>query len=906
MKIVKNLKVLLCGATVLFAPGIGLSQAMAQVVAPSFLPELEIVEFRDNFKAGSVGNGVIFRVENTTAFPVFGLSLRPHLPAQYLTLDQIDPPSLDLEPGDIAKITAGFSVREDAEIGAEDVIDFHFEVEAGPSLPIPSYRLIATIEEGEEQEPEAQCNSAVESGGDAGGGVTVDLGGFVGLAGFSWEMFDIKDQMNITVGGVQKTTGCVSGTGTIEINIPPGAGSAVVEVVPNCEQTTGTAWEFTFECPLSSDITADGSGNALASADADNASSLVAPAPTAVGAPVAPARPAPAWQGPTGHSIPESESNNSQSNATPLVVGDMVSATIEPRGDADYYTVTLQHQGELSVAFPSAPHELNMAFRVIGEHGHQIRSWQTAPAGGAAYAAWADIKTPGIYTIEVRDGSNDAASQSPYQMVATFTPTADMAEPNDTIAQATPLGWNQAMLSNILPKGEPDYYAVTAAQQGQLTVNFTASPDELNMAFRVLSSNGHQVHSWQSATTAGQAFQAWADLDAPGVYYIEVRDGSNDARSSTPYEIVASLNPTQDQGEPNNSVASASPAPFDTPVLASIMPQGDADYYQIDVPHQGELTVAFTHAPAALNMAFRVLGENGHQIRSWQTAPVAGQPFSGWADLQSPGRYIVEVRDGSNDARAADPYRMVLAFAPTADPAEPNGRVEDASALGFGIVMQAAILPKGDSDYYRITADHQGELQVDFTQVPAALNMAFRVLGENGHQIRSWQTAPQPGEDFSGWADLQTPGGYIIQVNDGANDARTAAPYTLVATLARTSDTSEPNGSVAQATPIALGEVISASILPQGEADYYRITAPGAGELRVAFTQSPPNLNMAFRVLGASGHQVRSWQSSPTVGTPFTGFAALTDAGVYVIEIRDGANDARSSDAYKFEVTLGE
>lgn len=889
--------------TVLLAMAIA-PQAGAQVYAASqndILPEFPIIEFSESFKAGSVGNAVIFRVENTTAFPVAGLNLRPQLPAQYLILDRIEPNNVSLEPGEVVEITAEFSVREDAEVGAEDEIGFHFDTESDYLLPASRYKLIAVIEEGDVG---AQCNSAVEAGGDAGGGVTVDLGGFVGLAGFSWEMYSIKDQMNVTVGGVQKTTGCVSDSGTFEINIPPGAATATVEVVPNCEQTSGTQWNFTFECPLSSEVTADGTGNTIADTGDGTSGQPGGLAPTAAGAPVTPAPPPPPAQGPTGIHIAEAEPNDALDTASPIGIGDQASGTIDRHSDGDFYTVNLSHQGELTVRFPGIPANINIAFRVLDGDGRLVHNWQTSPVFGGTFAAWVDIKTPGNYVIEVRDGSNNAFSADTYSMITSFVPTADPAELNDNLATATPLGWNQAMASNILPLGDVDYFKVEATRQGQITVNFTAMPAALNMAFRVLDESGRLVKNWQTAPAFGEAFQAIADLPAPGSYIIEVRDGSNNARSATPYEMVASLNPTLDSAEPNNDLASASATNFNAQVWASILPLGDVDYYRVNTTHQGQLTVDFNRSPDDLNMAFRVLDDQGRLVKNWQTAPTNGALFSGWADLKTPGSYIVEVRDGSNNARAADSYGMVISFIPTADPSELNDSLETATPLAFNQPMQAAILPLGDVDYYMVTANHQGELTMEFTISPTDLNMAFRVLDAQGRLVRNWQSASTNGAAFGAWVDLPSPGDYLVEIRDGSNNSRSVDPYSVVAHLIETLDRREPNNTIDSATPLMEATTLWASILPLGDVDYYAINANRPGELTVMFTESPDTLNMAFRLLDEQGRLVKNWQTAPTNGGLFSATAEILAAGAYILEVRDGSNNVRSVEPYALSFSI--
>jgi hypothetical protein len=889
------------------------------------LPDLEFVDIRESFEAGTVGNAIVFRVENTTAYPVAGLNLRPELPAQYLTLDRIDPQDIDLAPGENVQITAEFSVRADAKVGAEDVIEFYFDAKSDNPLPIPKYRLIAKIDAGE---PVAQCNSAVDSGGDEGGGVEVDLGGFTGKAGFTWEMFNIKDQMDVTVGGVTRTTGCVSGSGTLEFDVPPGAQTASVKVLPNCEDTSGTAWNFTFECPLASAVTADGQGNSIDGGDDDGGDSsggggvaggtgaiggIGGPAgqlvpgtaiPTAAGAPVTPAVASPSAIVPTGVTVTEAEPNNAPADATPVNIGSSVTGTIEPLGDGDLYAVSLARQGELTVSFPSVPSGINIAFRVLNATGGQIWGWQGAAQAGVPFSAWADIAVPGDYLIEVRDGSSNAASPAPYSMVTSFIPTADTAEPNDRFQDATPLAWNQDLLANILPLGDGDNYRVKADWMGQLTVDFTASPPGLNMAFRVLDATGGQVWGWQGATAIGDTYTGTADLPAPGPYIIEVRDGSSNARSAIPYGLVASLDPAYDGGEPNNNIASATPLDIGAQVWANILPRGDGDIYRVDLAHQGELTVTFNASPDELNMAFRVLNQSGAQVWGWQGATNAGDLYSGWADIATPGIYFVEVRDGSSNARSSTPYGMVATFRATADPSEPNDVFADATVLPLGAVLRANILPLGDGDNYRISAQRQGELTVEFSETPANLNMAFRVLDAGGSQIWGWQGAANAGELYSGWADLKTPGDYIVQVRDGSSNARSPDPYTVSVRLAPTPDPDEPNDTVDTATRLILGQGVSASILPRGDADFYAIDTPLQGQLNVEFLASPSDLNMAFRVLDAGGNQVWGWQGAANAGEPYSGWADLKTPGTYLIEVRDGSSNARSADGYDLVATL--
>lgn len=631
--------------------------------------------------------------------------------------------------------------------------------------------------------PVATCNSAVEAGGDAGGGVTVDLGNFVGKAGFTWEMYTIKDQMDVTVGGIHKTTGCVSGSGTFEIDIPPGAGSAQVKVVPNCENTTGTQWTFTFECPLSSTVTADGTGTSTGQSgggSTDSSGTTATTSPTDLGAPVTPAPPSPAPIGSTGHTTTETEPNDNAVTATVIALGDTVTGQIAQNGDADFYTINLPHQGELTVSFPAAPAELDMAFRILDANGNEVRGWQASPNKGAAYSAWVDLKSPGTYVVEARDSYNNASSQSPYTLLTTFVPTADTGEPNDTLTTATAAGWNQAIAANILPIGDADFYKVQAARQGRLTVSFPGSPTALDMAFRVIDANGGEIDGWQASPEMGKPFSASVDLRTPGDYVIEVRDSYNSARDAAPYQMFVSLDQTADPAEPNDDIKHATSLPLDAPLTASILPIGDVDFYEVKLPHQGELTVTLPNAPAELDMAFRILDANGPEVWGWQASPERGKPYAAWADIPAPGNYLIEVRDSYNNARSEQAYTLIASFIPTKDPAEPNDTISEATEISLDHGVEASILPMGDVDFYRIRMPRPGELEVNFTKAPDDLDMALRVLDANGQEVRGWQASPEKGKPYVARVDIKAPGDYVIEVRDSYNNARSAKPYALI------------------------------------------------------------------------------------------------------------------------------
>jgi hypothetical protein len=96
-----------------------------------------------------------------------------------------------------------------------------------------------------------QCNVPVSSGsgGDQPYSVNVNLGASSGSFRFTYNTYSVKDRMIVRVNGVALyDTGCVGQNTSVVLNYS-GSTVANVEVLPNCEGTSGTAWDFSVGCP---------------------------------------------------------------------------------------------------------------------------------------------------------------------------------------------------------------------------------------------------------------------------------------------------------------------------------------------------------------------------------------------------------------------------------------------------------------------------------------------------------------------------------------------------------------------------------------------------------------------------------------------------------------------------------
>jgi hypothetical protein len=94
------------------------------------------------------------------------------------------------------------------------------------------------------------CDTASKSGANPPETITVNIGSNVGTADFSFDMFEVADQMTIEYGGgIIADTGCVSGSRTIQLDLTGSSSQVIIRVNPNCRQSDETKWNFTLGCP---------------------------------------------------------------------------------------------------------------------------------------------------------------------------------------------------------------------------------------------------------------------------------------------------------------------------------------------------------------------------------------------------------------------------------------------------------------------------------------------------------------------------------------------------------------------------------------------------------------------------------------------------------------------------------
>ncbi len=232
---------------------------------------------------------------------------------------------------------------------------------------------------------------------------------------------------------------------------------------------------------------------------------------------------------------------------------------------------------------------------------------------------------------------------------------------------------------------------------------------------------------------------------------------------------------------------------------------------------------------------------------------------------------------------------------------EPNDTFGSASSITTGGAIQGTIAPSGDVDWYALTVDHQGELQIAITNVATELAINVRVWNANKDTVSAWFAPLAAGGDTLAVVDLAEPGRYYLEVADSAGNADSGQAYELQTIFTATADRDERNDSFGRAAHLAFDQPQQANILPSGDVDWYRLAVVEHGELSVQISDVADDLAISFRLWNSNKDTLSSWISPLANGGDTSAILDLPAAGTYYLEVA-GNSAQRSTQPYTIEL----
>lgn len=444
-----------------------------------------------------------------------------------------------------------------------------------------------------------------------------------------------------------------------------------------------------------------------------------------------------------------------------------------------------------------------------------------------------DQKTPEVRPVDPTV-SEPAPAQPPVLKEKEPRPEgiSEEQEPNNDPKSANFVDFGKPITVRIDPKGDQDWFRIYAEKQGYVQVQVRDVPGGIKpqVRFGVLNDMGDLtvVRNWRYLPDACAVIE--------GEYFICLIDDYNDVFSSEPFQLLIEFIEEMDAGETNDSPKTATRVSPGQALSPAIFPVGDADWFKIKVDQNGYLQVQARDVPGGLKpqVKFSTYDEwDGEKvIRNWRYLPDAC--------AVTPGEFYICLIDDYNDAASPESFPLRIDLIPEMDLGEPNNSPKDAMEVKPGQTVNPAIFPTGDQDWFVISVEKRGYLQVTARDVPRDIKPQVRFITwdewEGEKVVRNWRYLPD--------GCAVEPGKYYICLIDDYNDAFSPQTFPLRIEFLEEMDPAEPNDDFKQSKPFQPGETKTMTIYPTGDRDYYSVQLSQTSRIRLQAQDVPRNIGL--------------------------------------------------------------
>ncbi|MCQ6561909.1 S8 family serine peptidase [Paenibacillus mendelii] len=336
--------------------------------------------------------------------------------------------------------------------------------------------------------------------------------------------------------------------------------------------------------------------------------------------------------------------------------------------------------------------------------------------------------------------------------------------------------------------------------------------------------------------------------------------------------------------EPNNTRDYAKKFPFGTKISADLRGGSDKDWYIVDAPYDGLLSLQFQGIVAAGQAVppVRMIHYAGDQSKSMKDTKLGNQTVE-W-NVKKGRNYIqLQLYDKRNKTQL--PYLLTTSFKNGPDAYEKNDKQYQAFTLMPKTqTLTGSFHQTGDRDWYAVHFENGGTLRVTVKPDSVRIDPALGIQRKGGKLIVTDENGEGEAE-FSQELTI-TPGTYYIRVHNAmsAQASPTAGQYVLrMEYRTKYTDPNEPNNKAYEATVIGLGSDYVGVIDSKADMDWYQLRLTSRTIVRLTIDGIPSGVRMKAELYDKRQKLITSMKSEPNRTNMVR--EQLLDPGVYYVKM---------------------
>ena len=417
-------------------------------------------------------------------------------------------------------------------------------------------------------------------------------------------------------------------------------------------------------------------------------------------------------------------------------------------------------------------------------------------------------------------------------------------EPNNSIKTATPVKAEQDIILRLKSKSDVDYFRLTVPKPGPYKVDWKEVP----LAHRSPANTSGAIQlkaDWfDSAGNQLTSTMPFLAATKKGDYYLKVE---SHAASGKPIKMVIKdltvfnppkLIPLEPIPLPNLH-PNAKAAKLDQDISFSLNSQEPTEFY-FKAPERGQFRVKFLNVPKIHTRLRRgANGQDESQVNiDTHWAEAHKHTFyrrQGLSRTVKKGRVLYLSLKGYRQSPESIKIRVTFETEPL--PGEPNDTIAQAQEWRAGQSVSFALTHESDTDWFQLTAPSSGLFQFQVLQKPDTDNGLRILTVRHAKTLIARHILASTSLTKDGRHDLLLPAlkigkGETLYIGFKARNASRKA-FKISCQFTPKPFPGEPNDCIEQAQNLAIAEAVSFTLSAVNDQDYFRITAPALGRLKV-------------------------------------------------------------------------
>ena len=399
----------------------------------------------------------------------------------------------------------------------------------------------------------------------------------------------------------------------------------------------------------------------------------------------------------------ESESNDTYATADTITLGNTLSGIINDGNDEDYYKITANTNGKISITFHHTYENISDSFKVQiykytgGKYEEISYDYIYLNSDEDTQLPFIGATTGGVYYIKV---FGYYVSGRSYSLKTSFTSSNYYEkEVNDSYNTATEMSLGQTYGGVVNSGDDEDFYKITANANGKIGLTFHHTYESISDSFKVgiykYTDGKYEEISFEYIYLNGDENIELPYIGAVsgGVYYIRVYGYYVSGRA---YSLITSFtNSNYYEKEVNDSYDTATNILSGQAYGGIINSSDDEDYYKLIANSNGEISISFSHTYENRSDSFKVViykytGENHEEIsydyiylnsdekKNYQISAVQGNVYfiKVFGSYVVGKKYAIQIQSGIEDETTKSGIEYPTANEPTSSEGDHSEKIK--------------------------------------------------------------------------------------------------------------------------------------------------------------------------------------------------------------------------------------